>query len=511
MKRFFVFLVLVSCVFHLSAFGPAFAADQAELLKKIEAMTKELESLKQQVQEMQKKEAAQEKRISSAEKKADEAKGPSWFEIGGDYRFRFDSLFGRTHDAKVIDSSGNAVANSARDVKNDSLLTNRFGLNFRIKATEDVQVKARLLMYKVWGHQTEGPAAGSNNSFFSDKQNVFDGNISHVPQDSVLRVDQAFATWTNVFDEPVWFSVGRRPSTGGMPTNLRQNTAKTGTAGAPGLLVDWAFDGISIGYVPDIDGLPGSFVKVCYGKGFDSGFRPNNGLRDVTLVGLDVVPYDTDNLRAEAMWVRALDIYAFPERTTNSLGYANTNLGDIDLYGLMLLGRINKVGSGDLNLFLSAGMSRTHPNNKTYAGSYGLLWDTVSGKKSRTGYAAYIGGRYDYKPTNTKIGLEYNHGTKYWMSFSPASDDIWTSKLGARGDVYEIYLIQDLNKTPISKKGKAFFRLGYQYYVFKYTGSNNWVGAPYKIADLTTSSDPAQFFAPVKTANDIYLTFDVLF
>ncbi len=49
---------------------------------------------------------------------------------------------------------------------------------------------------------------------------------------------------------------------------------------------------------------------------------------------------------------------------------------------------------------------------------------------------------------------------------------------GAPGSVSEVYLIQELNRKFISRKGKAFIRLGYQYYKFDYTGSNNWVGAP---------------------------------
>ena len=94
----------------------------------------------------------------------------------------------------------------------------------------------------------------------------------------------------------------------------------------------------------------------------------------------------------------------------------------------------------------------------------------------------------------------------------PAEDDLWTGKLGTRGDVYEVYVIQSLNRKAIAKKGEAFIRLGYQLYNFEYTGSNNWVGAPAKISDLSTRTPmTAQFFAPVEEASDIYLTFDVRF
>jgi len=89
---------------------------------------------------------------------------------------------------------------------------------------------------------------------------------------------------------------------------------------------------------------------------------------------------------------------------------------------------------------------------------------------------------------------------------------MWTSKLGTRGHVYEAYLIQELKLQPISSYlSKVYFRLGYQYYDFDYTGSNNWVGAPVKIADLAASPMNAQMLPPLKSAQDIYATFEVKF
>ncbi|MCE5313201.1 MAG: DUF3373 domain-containing protein [Nitrospiraceae bacterium] len=499
---------VLALLFLLWFLAPAFsfAADQSEIMQRIDAMTKELERLKQQMQEMQNKEAVKEERLSTVEKKAEESAKPSWLEIGGDYRARYDYLGGRVHD--YTNASGVGVA--GYDVTNGSLLTNRFGLNLKAKATEDVQVKARLLMYKVWGHSTTNNAAGTSGEtnpvvdmFFSDRSGVFDGSYGHVPTDNILRVDQVYATWSNILDQPLWFSVGRRPSTGGIPTNLRQNTQKIGTAGVPGLLVDYAFDGATIGFAPDIDALPGSYVKLCYGKGFDSGFRsPSNSIKDVNMVGLNVVPIDKDNFHLEFQWNRAMDIFDnFPDSGVT------TNLGNADWFGTTVTGKI-----GNLNLFLSAATSKSHPNNNLYNSQAGLLYDAGS-KQSRSGYAFYLGGRYDISSTGTKIGAEYNQGSKYWFTFAPAADDMWTSKLGTKGNVYEIYLIQELNQKPVSKIGKAFFRLGYQYYTFKYTGSNGWVGEPKKISDLTTADTGfmRQQMAPVKSASDIYLTFDVLF
>jgi hypothetical protein len=129
-------------------------------------------------------------------------------------------------------------------------------------------------------------------------------------------------------------------------------------------------------------------------------------------------------------------------------------------------------------------------------------------KESTTGNAIYLGARYDL-PSKTKIGLEYNHGSKNWISFIPAADDIWTSKLGTRGNVYEVYLIQELPGLPIaSYRAKSFIRIGYQYYDFDYTGSNNWVGAPVAISDV--ASNP-QMLTPMKSAKDLYATLEVKF
>ncbi|MRR29780.1 DUF3373 family protein, partial [bacterium] len=111
----------------------------------------------------------------------------------------------------------------------------------------------------------------------------------------------------------------------------------------------------------------------------------------------------------------------------------------------------------------------------------------------------------------TKIGLEYNHGSKNWITFAPAADDMWTSKVGTRGDVYEAYVIQELKLAPISSYlSKVFFKVGYQYYDFDYTGSNSWLGAPHKFNELNNPM-LAQMTAPMKQAQDLYATFEVHF
>lgn len=438
-------------------------------------------------------------------------------EIGADYRFRMDKLQGTVPDHILLQASGPVAVQSFK-VKNGSLLLDRLGLNLKANVAEDLTVKSRLIMYKVWGNQTMAPVQGE---FFADRVvGPFDGIISHAPSDSQLRVDFAYATWSNVAGAPIWLSAGRRPSTGGVPTNLRQNLETTGSEGLPGIMIDYAFDGAAVGYSPGISVLPGAYAKLLYGKGFDSGYNSTTEtLKDTDFVGLNVVPYNAESLHIDLQVQKGLhftdrpgDIAQVPNNNQQPIDPDNpyvppsVNVGDITWWGGVVTGKI-----ADINLFASAAQSKTDPNLNTVDGR-GLLWDANNPSTGRTGTAFYIGGRYDIESTGTKIGLEYNQGSKYWVGMVPAADDIWTSKLGTRGKVYEVYVIQELPNRPLMKNAKAFWKFGYQLYKFDYTGSNNWMGAPVKISelDLTTAAN-AQYLTPINEAEDFYLTFEVLF
>ena len=402
--------------------------------------------------------------------------------------------------------------------KNNTLYTNRAGINLHAKAAKDLTVNMRLLAYKTFGSQDDSAVTnGASTPFFADRVGVFDGTLGHVPSSSLLNVDRAYATWSNIADQPVWLSVGRRPSTEGAPSNLRLNNERPGNGGTPALLVDYAFDGMTVGWAPDIEVLPGAYAKVCYGRGFESGFEtPGNSLEDTDMLGVALIPIDTDPLRVWMQWNRGFDIFDFPVMKDTAFGDTapSTALGDIDWYGMGAMSTLKNIGPGKLNFFGDAGLSVTHPNDNVSAnaGFQGLMtgrFFNPEAPSDKTGWAAYVGARYDYEPSKTKFGVEYNHGSKNWITFAPAADDIWTSKLGTRGDVYEAYLIQELNLKPISSHlSKAFFRVGFQYYDFEYTGSNNWVGAPVKVADV---QGDMMMLTPLKSARDIYASFEVKF
>ena len=402
--------------------------------------------------------------------------------------------------------------------RNNSMYSNRFNLNLNAKATQDVSVTARLGMYKVFGAQDFSAwANGGSAPFFADRVGVFDGTLSHVPSTSYLNVDRVYATWSNIADQEIWFSVGRRPSTEGAPSNLRLNNPRPGNGGTPSLLVDYAFDGMTVGWAPDIESLPGAYAKFCYGRGFESGFGRSSGnsLADTDMVGISVVPIDTDPLRVWLQWNRGTNIFDAPVMNATYFGATSpkTNLGDIDWLGAGFMSTFKNVGSGTLHVFGDWAMSRTHPSANVSAqfGFQGLLTGGFFSPESptdKTGNAIALGLRYDL-PSRMKLGFEYNHGSKNWITFAPAADDVWTAKVGARGDVFEAYLIQDLDRTPISSYfSKSFVRVGLQRYKLNYTGSNNWVGAP---VDLDMVNGQMMTLTPLSSATNLYATFEVKF
>lgn len=508
----------------------AFAADQ-DLQLKIDNLSKELDALKQQVK--------------STDHKVDRVERKSlgrWLTISGDYMFRYDYLRGEspayTQFAPMFTplptptSTPVFVPQNSATVGNNALFTHRFGLNLNAKPTQNVTFAARLLMYKAWGNQSDSVLQAGNTAYSFDRAGLFDGTIGHLPGSSLLDVDRVYVDWENIADQPIWFSVGRRPSTDGVPIHLKTNNKRPGVGGIPAILVNYAFDGLTLGWAPDIDGLPGAYGKFCYGRGFSTGISDNrtgNSVKDTDMIGVQVSPYSTDAIQVMLQYNRAFNIFDAPQMATGPFSQVltgpKTNLGDIDWYGMSLLGEVQHAGPGKLNWFVQGAVDVTHPNGNTlkmynpydpgnvtgtdYIDTQsGLLW---SGQPNSTnGWSVFAGVRYDL-PTQTKIGFEFNHGSQNWITFAPAEDDMWTTKVGTRGNVYEGYVIQELPFKPISSYfSKVFFRVGYQYYDFEYTGSNSWLGAPVKMSALSNPMN-AQLTAPLSNAEDVYATFEVHF
>lgn len=425
----------------------------------------------------------------------------------------------------------------ASDFDNDTMWTNRLRINMRAKATEDLEFKARLAMYKSWG-MTNNPVdyqynVGNGGGPFMLNSLSFDGSSTRQPEDNALRVDRAFMNWNNIGGIPMWFSIGRRPTSDGPPAQFRMGVDER--LATPVAYMDYPFDGASLGYAYKslfgIEDFPGR-VRFCYGRGFESGPQDDSGnsLNDVDFAGLSWDVYSKDerffsvqsfsafnmfNVPDGVDFVNPLE-YAFwkadkanfydPLSASNNLILDRANLGNIYHTDAVYTSKVQ-----NLNYFLTAGWSRTKASGVDEMGT-SLLGSWWAEPEDKDGYSVYAGVRYDIPDSPFKVGLEYNYGTKNWISFTPGNDDLYASKLATRGQVVEAYGIWNIPAgEAISRFGKAFMRLGFQHYDYNYTGSGFWLGEPLKIADLQNDPLSAQFYTPIDTMDQVYVTMEAWF
>jgi hypothetical protein len=97
----------------------------------------------------------------------------------------------------------------------------------------------------------------------------------------------------------------------------------------------------------------------------------------------------------------------------------------------------------------------------------------------------------------TKLGLEYNYGSKYWFNVTGAEDNLVGSKLSTRGHVLEPYVIQQVIGD------NFFFRVGAQLYWFNYSGSGFPLGAPVDVDEVTGLDT---IFPVIDTMQQYYLS-----
>jgi len=432
-------------------------------------------------------------------------------------------------NAGAVMAGGGLVAPEFGDdeMTNDTLFTNRFRLNMRVKATENVEFKGRLAMYKTWGTNTLPPGLTT----FGYPS--FDGTSSREPNDSTLRVDRAFVNWNNIGGQPIWFSIGRRPTTDGPAAQVRLGHDIDERLATPTAYMDWPFDGIAVGYAYSnlfgMDNFPGR-VRVCYGRGFENSLQYDDTaseLNDTDFAGVSWDVYKKGNRLAYLQSFMVFNAFSFPEFDDGDLndafgGFMMPMYGTADRQNVGDLVHTSAVYQDkweNLNFFVSGGWSRTLPDDDTgmfndWLGAVGAMqgMGTYSpNTDDENGYNIWVGTRYDMDDLGLKLGLEYNYGSKYWLGMTPGHDDMYSAKLGTRGDVYEAYLIWDLpTGEAISKYAKTFIRLGYQHYEYDYSGGTDWNIKPYDL-DKSEGDQYGMFVPTLEKADQVYLTFEAFF
>ncbi len=415
----------------LLALPAAASAGSSDVSAQIDRLTKELEALKTQMSTMKED---QENAFDTLDEKSEAWDLSSRIKFHADFRARMDYYNANlvTAPATAFDpATGMPTAFGDDSVENDTVFTNRFRLNMRVKATENVEFKTRLAMYKVWGTND------TMNSSVALGFPSFDGNSTREARDSNLRVDRAFVNWNNIGGQPLWFSVGRRPTTDGPAAQVRMGLDQR--MATPIAYMDWPFDGISVGYayanLLGMNDAPGR-VRICYGRGFENGLQDSNtsaSLNDTDFAGISWDIYKKGNRFAYLQSFMVFNAFAYPQfdNAADNAAIAqmlgpNQNVGDV-----MHNSAIYQDKWENLTYFVAGGWSRSMPDGDTgMFNDYEELMRQGMGDPTanyspndddENGYNIWIGARYDLDDLGLKFGLEYNHGSEYWIGMIPGN------------------------------------------------------------------------------------------
>lgn len=515
-------LIVVSLI---AAAQLAFGAD--DLKAELEALKKELQELKSTIKKSNLEGINKE---LSAIKKA--ASGNN-LKLDADYRVASDWISYEFTD-------GSKAGNSA-------LLTNRLIIGTKYAPMENLSFIGKLSYHKAFGDSANH---SQSNSPFGVGYANFDWVTNENALDNTLKVKEAYFLYEGDIANQVRYtaSIGRRPSTNGLPVNLRDDDEPQSPLGH-GINVE--FDGASFRFDLDkVTGIDGMYFKLCLGRGltnakprFDFGgadYAKNRELNsNVDLYGFIFVPYDNGQFKllTSMYWAQGLigfdqaslmrygmvsgmmrnpmtgdPMYIDPSKPfdpANGVMTPITDMGLLPSYQMAYAPQFKNLGDymggaitgmidgftdfgyfSKAKAFISWAFSETSPKD----GNMML----GSGDK-KFGDSWYAGVQLPcLLKENAKWGFEWNKGSKYWRSMTFGEDTMIGSKLAARGSAYEAYFI-----TPLVGKYLTG-ELRYTYIDYDYTGSNSFFGqegAPIDIDDKNALR--AAGMNPVEKATDV--------
>lgn len=402
--------------------------------------------------------------------------------------------------------------------KDNGIWTNKLILGMSAAPVESVVFRGSLAAYKAFGQNNI-----AQNSYFQN----FDWYDSQKPNDTAIRIREAYFLYLgNMGEVPYSVSFGRRPSTDGFLTNLRADNEKPGSP--IGHNINMEFDGASFKFDFDkIASVPGLYLKLCLGRGFSDttgaysmnsstmGFNPgyinDDKNPDMDLAGLIMQFYDDGQYKLMGNYFVAKNLMDMDVQGVN-VGNMMTPAGpktiqtpvfgfkDVgDMSGGALSLQVNGIGDGwsdfldDSIFFVSYAFSKTDPNGVKLGAitskGMGAVGGMLGSDDSKFGSSIYAGIQIPGLFKDQRFGLEYNHGSKYWRSFTYGEDTLIGSKLAARGDAYEAYYI-----LPIVGKNLTA-QLSYLYVDYDYTGSDTffgWTGTPMDVDNTLGAIKSAQ-------------------
>jgi len=457
------------------------AASNAALEAKLNSLEQELATVKKQLKKQNKK--------LNTVKAHDANDNIKW---GVDLRTAVDSINYDMADGSTKDNS--------------ALMSLRLYLNMAYNPDEHNIFKGQLSMNKAFGADFGQPPRSMGMGSF------FDWTSNEALSDNNLKVKEAY--WLYLGDSlldsdiPWTFSIGRRPSIGGFLANFREDDSAKSPLGHN---INVEFDGLSAMLkLEDLTGISGMSFKVCMGRGatsatpmFDMGGEPaysdeSQDIDNIDLAGIIFVPYDDGQFIVKTNWFKAFNLPGMDSPMDPNARPGFQQYGDMQGAAISVLvdGLTEDGYFADAKAFGSFAWSETEPDtNSMMLGSA----DNESG-------TSYWFGTLLPVMDNGVLGLEFNHGSKYWRSFTYAEDTMVGSKLASRGDAYEAYYTYKINKALSAQ-------IRYTKIDYDYTGSNGFFGqmsgTPLKISDIKAAASAgnpmAQAMLPkiVESADDL--------
>lgn len=410
--------------------------------------------------------------------------------------------------------------NGSNDVTN-GIWTNRLDLNMAAQPRDDLVFRGSLSSYKAFGRNNAATTNGFQN---------FDWYANETPSgDANIRLREAYFLYlgNQTGKYPYTVSFGRRPAVGGFLTNLRDDNDNP--ASPIGHNINMEFDGASFMLnVENITDISGMYFKLCLGRGNSNaeakyptftGYMGPNGAgvtpsstqtpyvqgksdsANMDLAGVLAQLYDDGQYKVMANWFKGWNMMgaSFSTNTTSGYDAALTDVGDMTGGAVSL--QINGIGDeindflDDSIFFASFAWSTTDPKGThgvVTSGGLVTMTEMLGSSSKQTGTSYYIGLQVPcLLVDDARWGFEYNHGSKYWRSYTYGEDTLVGSKLSTRGDAYEIYY----NLPLLGRNLTA--QLRYTYIDYDYTGSDMFFGSTGTPLDVSTTS------GAVKSASDI--------
>lgn len=445
-KRTFSLLAAMAVTGNLMADEAALQAQIQKLMERIEQLEKAqglmqnetkttLDQTRTTLQEIKEEQTAQSDMLSrvNAQSANDNIKWDIDFRsavhsVGYAYT---DHARNRTKiSGNTYSSAYNSGADAGKSHTNPSLFTNRLWLGMGSKVNDDLFFYGQLAAYYNWGTDT----AAAEDKIWQE---------SSRPNDVDIRLRQAYFVYKfgTDWDVPMSVSAGRRAASDGFLANHREGNAKPGSPLAH--ITNMEVDAAMVQFDLDRVFLPGSYLKVVYGRAHDPADRSvttnpyiDTAAEDnqVDFLVLPMSVYDDGQHKLMAQYSAIFNSKGekpSADGTTTEIKTASgtTHLAAVS-YQLDGLSDENEFLE-ESTLFVSTAMSMTDPDQ-----GYRMLGSA----ENKTGYSFWAGFVFpDQITEGGRFGLEYNYGSKYWTPMTWAEDSTIGSKIATRGNAYEGY------------------------------------------------------------------------